>query len=187
MSKQPGMRRRKLRLKTCGLAPLLTIALITSSLGQTAHPLAGSWLIEKDRSTDIDPWRSISLTIESSESTVSIFRDLGAGRDSRKDTLVVPTSGEIRSTVVPASTKWLEQPHLGVFFDGTTEQHVSGVWFRPGRELTVTVSTTLQTSQAQSPVEIIRRFLVSEDGTELNLLETRSTRPRPIHHVYKRQ
>jgi hypothetical protein len=149
--------------------------------------LTGSWSLIAEKSSDVDPWRSMALTIESTDQMVTIFRDLIAGQDSRKDTLVVPTDGQTRSTIVPESKKWLEQPHLGVFFDGTTSQHVSAAWIRPETELMVYISTTLQTSQAESPVEIIRRFIVSEDGSELNLLETRSSRPRPINLVFARQ
>jgi len=149
--------------------------------------LGGTWVLVKERSTDINPWRSRTLTIESSDTQVKIFRDLGAGRDSRKDTLVVPTDGQTLTTIVPESKKWMEQPHLGVFFDGKTEQHVKGTWLRPGMELRVTEQTTLQTSQAAAPVEIIRRYIVSEDGSELTMLETRSSRPRPINLVFKRQ
>ena len=151
------------------------------------HPLTGSWSLTADKSSDVDPWRSMALTIESSDGIVTVYRDLIAGRDSRKDTLVVPTDGQTRSTVVPESKKWLEQPHLGVFFDGKTSQHVSGTWLRPGVELLVNVSTTLQTSQAAVSVNIIRRFIVSEDGTELTVLETRSSRPRPVNLVFARQ
>jgi hypothetical protein len=129
----------------------------------------------------------MALTIEATGAEVAIYRDLIAGRDSRKDTLVVPTDGQTRSTVVPESKKWLEQPHLGVFFDGSTKQHVSGTWLRPDKELMVTVSTTLQTSQAATAVEIVRRFILSEDNTELIVLETRSSRPRPINLVFTRQ
>lgn len=187
MSKQSNMRRRRIPLKGRFLVPLLVFLCATASAGQPHGDLSGTWAIDADHSGDIDPWRSMSLTIEASDGIVTIYRDLVAGRDSRKDTLVVPVDGQTRSTVVAKSAKWLEQPHLGVYFDGTTEQHVSGTWLRPGVELMVNIATTLQTSQGPSPVEIIRRFIVSEDGTELTMLETRSSRPRPINLVFKRQ
>jgi len=187
MSKQSGMRRKNQLLSGRALAPLLVCLFTAISVGQPIHDLAGTWNLVNERSSSVDPWRSMSLSIESTEGVVTIYRDLLAGRDSRKDTLVVPVDGQTRSTIVPKSAHWLEQPHLGVYFDGTTQQHVSGTWLRPGVELMVNVSTTLQTSQGPSPVQIIRRFIVSEDGTELTMLETRSSRPRPINLVFKRQ
>ncbi|HUF09358.1 MAG TPA: hypothetical protein VMO47_08570 [Rhodothermales bacterium] len=179
------------RIHSLPIAPAAAILAIcfsaTPGLAQPDHSLTGSWSLIAEKSSDVDPWRSMALTIESTDQLVTVFRDLIAGRDSRKDTLLVPTDGQTRSTVVPESKKWLEQPHLGVFFDGTTSQHVTGAWLRPATELMVNISTTLQTSQAESPVEIIRRFILSEDGSELTLLETRSSRPRPINLVFARQ
>lgn len=169
------------------LAALAATISLTPAAAQPADELAGSWELLEEYSSNVDPWRSMALTIESDGPLVTIYRDLLAGRDGRKDTLVVPTDGQTLSTVVPESKKWLEQPHLGVFFDGNTDQHVSGTWLRPGMELMVNIATTLQTSQAASRVDIIRRFIVSEDGTQLTLLETRSSRPRPINLVFKRQ
>lgn len=181
------MRRRNSLLTTTLLLALVTSVCATSTFAQPDHPLSGSWSLIQEKSSDVDPWRSMALTIESSDGLVTVYRDLIAGRDSRRDTLLIPADGQTLSTVVPESRKWLEQPHLGVFFDGKTRQHVSGAWLRPGIELMVKLSTTLQTSQGASPVDIIRRFVVSEDGTELTVLETRSSRPRPINLVFKRQ
>jgi hypothetical protein len=181
------MRRRSYLLIPLILAQLALVMTAASPSEPSDKELAGSWQLVKERSMSVDPWRSMALTIETADDRVTVYRDLMAGRDSRKDTLVIPTDGQTMSTVVPESKKWLEQPHLGVFFDGMTEQHVSGTWLRPGKELMATVSTTLQTSQAAAPVEIIRRFIVSEDGTELTVLETRSSRPRPINLVFERQ
>lgn len=187
MSKQSGMRRTTSTLSGWAIASLLVLFSAAISAAQPNGTLAGSWSIDAERSGDIDPWRSMALTIETDDGVVRIYRDLLAGRDSRKDTLIVPVDGQTRSTVVPKSAKWLEQPHLGVFFDGTTEQHVSGSWLRPNKELMVNISTTLQTSQGAAPIDMIKRYIVSEDGTELTMLETRSSRPRPINLVFKRQ
>jgi len=181
------MRRRSHQLKLAVLTSLLILPWVGLSAQAPNNDIAGSWALDNERSSDVDPWRSMALTIEMNDNQVTVFRDLLAGRDSRKDTLVIPTDGQTLSTRVPESKKWLEQPHLGVFFDGMTDQHVSGTWLRPGVELMATIATTLQTSQAATQVEIIRRFILSEDGTELTVLETRSSRPRPINLVFKRQ
>lgn len=181
------MRRRPHHLKLLVLTSLLVLPRADLSAQPADKDITGSWALDAERSSDVDPWRSQALTIEMNGNRVTVYRDLLAGRDSRKDTLVIPTDGQTLSTRVPESKKWLEQPHLGVFFDGTTDQHVSGSWLRPGVELMATIATTLQTSQAATQVEIIRRFILSEDGTELTVLETRSSRPRPINLVFKRQ
>jgi hypothetical protein len=84
------------------------------------------------------------------------------------------------------SAKWLEQPHMGVFIkDGTPEQ-IRATWEEPGKVLNAQYLLTLQTSQGEATVEILRQYALSDDGSELTITETRSTRPDTLTFIYRR-
>ncbi len=145
-------------------------------------------MVDKDRSSNLEPWRNIQLNITVGDGEVSIGRLFNPGhRDTRRDSVSFPVDSTQVEIPMPGSAKWLEQPHLGVFIDGKTPQKIRAHWEIPGKELNVERLVTVETSQGSAVVEIVRTYSLSDDGSELTVVETRSSRPSPLTYVYTRQ
>lgn len=154
---------------------------------QPASDLSGVWAVDKDRSSNLEPWRNIQLHISLGEGEVAIGRLFNPGhRDTRRDSISFPVDDTQVEIPMDGSAKWLEQPHLGVFIDGETPQQVRASWETPNRVLNVQHLVTVQTSQGAATVEILRNYSLSSDGSELTVVETRSSRPTPLTYVYTR-
>jgi hypothetical protein len=149
--------------------------------------MSGAWVLDKDRSSNVDTWRSIELHITASEESVSIGRLFNPRRSTRHDSVTVPVNDTQVEIPMTGSAKWFEQPHLGVFIDGTTPQVVRANWATPNRVLTMQHLQTLQTSQGEATVEILREYTLSDDGSELTIVEERSSRPEQLTYVYTRK
>ena len=151
-----------------------------------APTMSGTWVIDKQRSSDLEPWRSIELRITAEPDQVAIGRLFNPRRYTRHDSVTFPTDETQVELPMEASAKWLEQPHLGVFIDGESPQQIRASWGIPGRELDVQTLLTVQTSQGPTTVEILRNYSLSADGSELTVTATRSSRPDPLTRVYTR-
>jgi len=163
---------------------ILLLALFSCS---PAPDMSGVWIVDKERSSDIEPWRNIHLRITAEPDQVSIGRLLNPRRYTRHDSVTFPTDQTQIELPMEASAKWLESPHLGVFLDGNTGQQIRANWEEQGRELNVQHLMTVLTSQGASTVEILRHYVLSPDGSELTVVETRSSRENPITFVFTRQ
>lgn len=180
------MRTRKRRIADTLTVPIVA-ALLAISACQSAPGLSGAWVMDRERSTNIDSWRTVELHITASESEVSIGRLFNPNRYTRHDSVTFPVDNTPVTLPIEASAKWLDQPHLGVFHDGTDPQEVRAQWVTPGKELSVQHNLTLQTSQGEADVEIRRTYTLSDDGSELTLSEIRNTRPGTLNYVFTRK
>ena len=149
--------------------------------------ISGVWVVDKERSSDLEPWRDIHLRITADADQVAIGRLFNPRRYTRHDSVSFPTDNTQIEVPMEASAKWLEQPHLGIFIDGKTPQQIRANWEQPGRELNVQHLLTVQTSQGAISVEILRNYSLSDDGSELTIVETRSSRKDPLTFVFTRQ
>ena len=147
-------------------------------------------MVDKDRSSNLEPWRDIQLNITVGEGSaeIAIGRWFNPRRrDTRRDSVSFPVNDTQVEIPMPGSAKWLEQPHLGVFIDGKSPQQIRANWEEPGRVLNVQRLMTVETSQGSATVEILRRYSLSDDGSELTVVQNRSSRPSPLTYVYTRQ
>jgi len=174
-------------LRILVLLSLLGLALIPQrALAQSAapvSPLAGTWRFDAERSTELSPWRSCELTITVHGETVTIARQLGAGRRGFSDTMTLDLSAP--DNVVPV-TMWPDNRHLGAYISDAHSKHVRGEWLDTGRILRLTTDLVLSTPQGERAVNILSDYKVSASGTLLTLTELRSTRNRPIVYVFNR-
>ena len=154
---------------------------------QSDSGLSGHWALDRDRSSNIDSWRTIELRITATDDRVGIGRILDPRRSARRDSVNVPTNDTQVAVPMAGSAKWLEHHHLGVFIDGKTPQLVRANWDPSGRVLNMQHLQTVQTSQGETTVEILREYALSEDGSELTLVEQRSSRPEPLTFVLTRK
>jgi hypothetical protein len=146
------------------------------------HQLNGTWKIDRAASTAIDPWSSIQLEIEVSEREVVINRTVSTGRrkSSQFHNLII---GEITMTDVEW---WTGNRHIGAYMGGDGKERMVARWLDEGRTLRVESDFTLRTSQGETMVRNYYEYRLSSDGNELTVIELRSSRSRPIVHVFNR-
>jgi len=166
---------------TC-LACLVCLGGCQDSL--TPKSLSGTWAFDQSRSTDLDQWRTINLTIAASEDSFFVRREFGAGRYGRADELHVATNGQEHSVPLDDSSKWLENVHLGVFTRSDDAQAVVATW-SDDRTLVVRSQYPLQTSTGVASVTVEKTYSLVDANT-LTIRETRSSRDEPLEFTFER-
>lgn len=167
--------------------PFLALLLVTI-LAQFAHatdtsPLSGSWRFNAERSTELSPWRAFELTIHVEGDRVTIERRLGAGRRQFTDAMTIDTKNAENVVLVEM---WPDNRHLGAYVGGDRSKRVRATWLDDGRILRLNTDLVLSTQQGERAVNILSEYKVSANGDQLTLTELRSTRNRPVVHVFNR-
>lgn len=165
--------------------PSLALLLFASTAG--AQSLDGLWVVDRERSVDFDPWRDFRVTLSASEAAVTIDRFWGAGRYTQRDSITVPLGRSVRIPARPG--KWMDQVYLGAFVPQNATRTVEASISNDGRTLTVETEMPLESSQAYIAVTISSAFTVAADGSELTLIETRSTRATgtELRYVFRKK
>ena len=150
--------------------------------GTDVPDLAGSWTINRDASSPIDPWGRINLEITVEGDAVSISRTVSTGR--RNHTEVYPiVVGEVNK--VPVSW-WTGNRHIGAYMGGDGTETITAEWLDGGRTLRMESHYVLQTSQGETAVRSYYEYRLAPDGGELTVVELRSSRSTPVVHVFNR-
>ncbi|MEX0330470.1 MAG: hypothetical protein AB3N64_03510 [Puniceicoccaceae bacterium] len=166
---------------------LLTFGLLASicplvHAGTDVPVLAGSWTIDREASSPIDPWGRITLDIAIDGKAISISRTVTTGR--RNSTQVYPfVVGE--ETKIPV-TWWTGNRHIGAYMGGDGTETITAEWMDGGRTLRVESRYVLQTSQGETAVRSYYEYRLDPDGSGLTVIELRSSRSTPVVHVFKR-
>jgi hypothetical protein len=153
------------------------------SAGSENSGLAGKWMMERERSTNIDPWRELIYDIREEGDRITVIKTLRAGRYIQKDSLTVVPDDQERETSL-RSGKWIERVHMGARVGLESTRFVRARWEEDGRVLYFESRVTLETSQGDTPVIIESRFHLSPDGSSMALTEVRSTRTSGNPLVY---
>jgi hypothetical protein len=153
------------------------------SAGPEESALAGRWKLERDRSTDIDPWREMTYDIRLQGSEITLVKTLRAGRYHQRDSMTVIPDDQEREAPMTHG-KWMEQVHMGARVGALSMRVVRARWEGEGKVLYLQSRVTVETSQGDAPVIIERRFHISEDGSSMALTEARSTRTSGTPLVY---
>jgi hypothetical protein len=135
------------------------------------------------RSTATDPWRNLDIEIEVDGDQVSIIRSFRGGSRIARESMMVDTS--ISSQVV-AVEGWWDNRHIGAYLGGDKEQTVVARWLDDGQTLQLSIEMILETSQADTPVRVLREMRLSEDGETLAVIELRSSRNKPVVRFFKK-
>jgi hypothetical protein len=162
---------------------VLWVALLVPLVGLgEEHQLNGVWKIDRAASTAIDPWSSIQLEIEVDDREIVINRTVSTGRrrSSQFYNLII---GELTMTDVDW---WTGNRHIGAYMGGDGKERMIARWLDDGRTLRVESGLTLKTSQGETKVRNYYEYRLSSDGNELTVIELRSSRNRPIVHVFNR-
>jgi hypothetical protein len=169
------------------ISPLASFTFLTlASLAVAKEPtsaLAGHWLLDATRSTELSPWKEFDLTIKIANDTVVIQRKLGWGRRQFADSMTLDTTK--LENVVPIEM-WPDNRHIGAYIGRDRTERARATWLDDHRILRLSSDLVLETQQGERAVNILRDFKVSASGRELTLTELRSTRNRPIVYIFKR-
>jgi hypothetical protein len=82
--------------------------------------------------------------------------------------------------------QWPDNRHLGAYIAGDHRKTVASRWEDDGRTLITESTLTVSTQQGERPIRIYTEYRLSPGGDRLDVLELRSTRPRPVHYVFTR-
>jgi hypothetical protein len=145
--------------------------------------LAGKWKLERERSTDMDPWREWVYDIREDGDRMTLVKTLRSGRYFQRDSMtVLPDDQERETSIEPG--KWIERVHLGARVGPGSRRLVRARWEEDGQVLYIQSRLTLETSQGDTPVIIESRFHLSQDASTMALTEVRSTRTEGNPLVY---
>jgi len=145
--------------------------------------LAGTWRFDPANSSDLSPWQTLDLEIDVQGSKVTLTRHLGAGRRTFDD--VTPLDLSQAVNVVPVEW-WSDNRHLGAYIGGDHTKKVRTEVLDGGRILRTITDLVLDTQQGARAVNILTDYKLSVSGTQLTVVELRSTRNQPIVYVFKR-
>ncbi|MDB4385381.1 hypothetical protein N9Z12_04960 [Opitutaceae bacterium] len=168
-------------------ATLFLVVLSTASFSR-AHDLdpsafIGNWEFDRDQSTDISPWSRCALTIALDGEQLTISRTLGGGRRTHDDVIPLDLTKEVN--VVPQGW-WIDNRHIGAYSPHNATKTIRARTLDDGKLLRLETDLVLETQQGPRDVNIISQYQISPDGDLLIVTDLRSTRPRPVVHVFKR-
>lgn len=167
------------RLLFCGLLGCL---LNLAHAGMEVPALSGSWTIDREASSPIDPWSRITLEIGVDGDAVNIERTVSTGRRTSSQAYPIIV-GEVSK--VPVSW-WTGNRHIGAYMGGDGTETLTAQWLDGGRTLRVESSYVLRTSQGETAVRSYYEYRLEPDGNQLTVIELRSSRSQPVVHVFKR-
>lgn len=161
------------------------LALLMSSVSAIANTqFAGNWKLIPDISSAVDPWRTITLDIDVQGDVVSIDERVDAGRRHITENYRIDTSKEVNHVPIEM---WTGNRHIGAFIGGDGTMAISAEWVDDGKTLKLISNYTLEVSQGDTPVRSYTEYRISREGDRLTRLELRSSRNRPIVHVFARE
>lgn len=166
--------------------PAFLLLLVLPLLACAPNPdFSGTWTLVKERSTSVDPWRSMAIKMEVDGPNVTLKRIWGGNREAGTymDSVTVRTDGSVHTVVMD---QWPDNRHLGAFLAGDSTKQVTAEWLDDERTLRVERRLQVRTSQGVRPIRIYSEYRLSTDGRHLTVLELRSTRPRPLHYAFER-
>ena len=164
------------------LAVLVLIVASAASVSGAVPEIAGSWGIDRSQSTAIDPWGNILLEIEIEGEAINIERTVRTGRRISTATY----SLKIGKPVSVPIEWWTGNRHIGAYIGGDGTEKMRADWL-DDRTLGIVSNYILETSQGETPVRSTFEYRLSPDKSLLTVIELRSTRDRPIMHVFKRR
>jgi hypothetical protein len=164
---------------------LAAFALLAGRPLPDADAMSGTWLLDEERSTAIDPWRNLSVEIVADGEGVILKR---MWRGSREGGAFVDSVRLVPGSTVVSEPmgQWPDNRHLGAYIAGDRTKTVTSRWEDEGRTLVTETELTVSIQQGERPVRIYTEYRLSPEGDRLDVLELRSTRPRPIHYVFAR-
>ncbi len=159
------------------------IGVVGAAPTATGSSLAGTWRIDLAKSTELSPWKSFDLVGVVDGSHLKLTRKLAWGHRVVDDVTTLDLSKPVSDMPI---AWWPDNRHLGAYIGEDKTKHVRAEWLDGGRMLRTSADLVLSTQQGARAVNILTDYKVSESGTQLTLIELRSTRNRPIVYIFNR-
>jgi hypothetical protein len=177
-----------MRLLSLALCLFLLAALTPAFAGSPTHvDLTGTWEILTAQSTDIDHYRSLTLTIRADGERLTLLHRWQT-RSYTMDSLTITPGGP--AVALPV-THWVYAPNLFMgrrYADGSV-RHFAASWENNGKTLLIKEDFVLRGSQGNAPVTALHRYEFTEEKEILTYRLERSTRKTgpEIKYIFKRQ
>ncbi|MDH3252829.1 MAG: hypothetical protein OEM41_08555 [Ignavibacteria bacterium] len=152
------------------------------------NSLAGHWKLLPEKSSSIDPWRTLTLDIRLQKDTIIMVKTFSAGNqhDVRRDSIGVSTEGKEQIVPIP-SGRWLGGVSMGVYYGSASVRRLRARWNADESQLSIDFREVLETSQGVTEITVNQTFAISSDGSTLTLTEARSTRAAsPMRYEFVR-
>ena len=175
--------RRRLARPVLAVVSVAVALLLAAGAPPPHEAFEGQWSLRPKQSSPVDPWGDLSLEIDVEGSRVTIEHHWSAGRFASTDSMTIETGGAVNR--VPAG-RWLDNRHLNISIPDRATREVTARWLGDGRTLQVVSRFPVQTSQGRSSIRILNEYRLGPDRQSLALLQLRSTRPRPVHYLFRR-
>ena len=160
------------------------VAVVRLSAADTdATPLAGTWRFDPDHSTELSAWGTLKLTIAVDGAKVTLTRQYAAGRRTFDEVTPLDLSRPVN--LVPVEW-WPDNRHIGAYLGGDKTKTIRTRLRDDGKFLRVSADFVLATQQGERAVNVLSDYKVSNNGSQLTLIELRSTRNDPIVYTFKR-
>ncbi len=166
------------RFLSCALLVLLSALSLKAGSGD----LSGSWAIDREAGTAIDPWSRILLEIRVDGKNIHIGRTFSTGRRTTSQEYTLQAG---KTVEVPVQW-WPGNRHIGAYIGGDRKERIHSEWADDGRTLLLDSHYILSTSQGETPVRSHFEYRLSRDGSTLTVIELRSSRNKPVVHVFRR-
>jgi hypothetical protein len=160
-----------------------SIGLLGAAPSAPGNSLAGTWRIDPAKSTELSPWKTFDLVVTVDGPRLTLTRKLAWGRREVQDLTTLDLSKPVSDMPI---TWWPDNRHLGAYIGHDKTKHVRAEWLDGGRLLRTSADLVLSTQQGDRAINILTDYKVSESGTQLTLIELRSTRNRPIVYIFTR-
>ena len=159
------------------------LGVVEAAPAATASPLAGTWRIDPAKSTELSPWKSFDFVAVIDGSRLTLTRKLAWGHREVQDVTTLDLSKPVSEMPI---VWWPDNRHLGAYIDKDKIKRVRAEWLDGNHILRTSADIVLSTQQGERAVNILTDYKVSESGTQLTIIELRSTRNRPIVFVFNR-
>ncbi len=175
----------KLRLKPLkALIACLAFSAICPAASLAKSNFDGHWKIDTEKSTALDPWRTMDITIDVQGDEVSIIRNFSTGKRVAQESMKLDMT---KASQVVEVEGWWDNRHIGAYLGNNKQQTVEAKWLDEGRTLQLNINMILETAQDDSPVRVLREMRISRDGQTLRVLQLRSSRNLPIVRIFRKQ
>ncbi len=171
------------------LVPALFLLALLTIASRPAPPpdpaIAGTWVLDAALSRAIDPWQNLTVEIDLDGDAVMLKR---MWRGSREGGAAVDSVRLVPGTTVQSAPmlQWPDERHLGAYITGDRTKTVASRWADDERTLITESHFVVSIQQGEQPIRVYTEYRLSPEGDRLDVMELRSTRPRPIHYVFTR-
>lgn len=169
-------------LLAVGLLAATSVSPAATETGTLAR-MAGTWRMDPAASVDLAAWQTMDLTVDVQGSQVTLTRHLAAGRRTYDDVTKLDLTKPVNVVPMPW---WSANRHLGAYSGGDHTKKVRAEVLDGGRILRTSADFVLDTQQGSHAVNVITDYRLSASGTQLTVIELRSTRNQPLVYVFKR-